>query len=84
MLVSILALVSALAPPSSAVNRRALLTNAAAAATVSAVPFAANAGGVSETEFIKDIVGAAGGYKNNPEGDAAIYTPKARIDGGAL
>ena len=35
-----------------------------------------------DTDFIKDILEAARGYKDNPVGDAAIYTPKARIDGG--
>ena len=76
-------LVSALSPPQLASTRRALLTNAAAAVTFS-VPFAAHAKGAGgDTDFIKDILEAARGYKDNPVGDAAIYTPKARIDGGA-
>ena len=80
-MIQLVALVSALAPPQLASTRRALLTNAAAAVTFS-VPFAAHAKGVVEGDFIKDINAAANGFKDNPVGDAAIYTPKARIDGG--
>ena len=53
------------------------------AAVTFTVPFAAHAKGIVEGSFIKDIVEAARGFKDNPVGDAAIYTPKARIDGGA-
>ena len=81
-MLAVLTLCSALAPLQPSSSRRAVLTHVAAASTLS-VPFAASAVGAANDEsgFIKDIARVAYGYAANPEGDAAIYTPKARIDG---
>jgi len=61
-------------------SRRAVLTNAAAAAVTTSLPLAAQAKGAIEGDFIKDLPSAVAKYSVNEEGDAAVYKPKARIE----
>ena len=57
-----------------------MLAGAAATAALS-IPRVAHGKGTTGNDFIQDLSGVVSGYEKNEEGDAKIYTPKARVDG---